>query len=225
MGWIERVALLVLFCGIGLAQDSNCLFIGSTKVDPDRFGFSMTLINRCGKAVTAYGISATVGFNDGSTAEHESMRQDYLPSLAFDKGYIRPAEARDTPFWGVPRSQGDIDNAIQLVEVRPRIRFVAFLDRTAVGDERGIEQLFASRRHELRDLRHWKTQLTAAKTAGKGAPEILRMQGAGRPGRVLEELGRKAESKAITNEAAMERFENYLDAQITAASIHSVRER
>ncbi len=195
-----------LHIGVAAAQDTSCLSVDSTKVDPDRFGFSMRLTNRCGKAVTAYDVAATAGFNDGSTAEYESMRQDYLPSLALDKDCIQPDAVRATPFWGIPRSQADIDNAIQLVEVRPRIRFIVFLDRTAVGEEQGIEQLFASRQRELKELRH-------AKAVGKT------------PQRVLDELRSKAEWKAITNEAAGERFESYLNALITAASTHSVRAR
>lgn len=186
-----------LHIGVAAAQDTSCLSVNSTKVDPDRFGFSMTLANRCGKAVTAYGVAATAGFNDGSTAEYESMRQDYLPSLALDKDCIQTNAVRATPFWNIPRSQADIDNAIQLVEVRPRIRFIVFLDRTAVGEEQGIEQLFASRQRELRELRH-------AKAVG---------------------FRSKTELKAMTKEAAAERLESYLNALITAASTHSVRAR
>ncbi len=236
-------ACFMLFCGAGVAQDTSCLAIDSVKVDSDRFGFKMNLTNRCGKEVTAYGVAAMMRFSDGRTAQSDGMRQEYLPSLVFptpdlERGPIGLGYTRETPFWGLPRSQTDIDKAVQIAEVQPRIRFIIFLDCSAAGDETGIDQLFASRRFELQELRYWKDALLTAKSAKQSPVEILQIGSkadltsrthfdvvGGALQRILGTLRTEAESKAITPQTAVERFENYLDARIAATATHSVRVR
>lgn len=171
-------SLFAVLIGVGLsaagaAIDPGCLEFKASPISAGRM-LRGTVVNRCGKAVTAYTLTVTVSYSDGKVSVRSGMGSDFLIGMGTPSsltppgiGAIQVGEERASSSIGI----GSETNASATVTaVVARVNSVIFDDATAVGDDDPIENVFNRRRGDLIEIRFWQQSWTAGKSKVSNGP-------------------------------------------------------
>ncbi len=152
-----------LMCSMAAAPNPQCLVIRPSTTSSIA-QIQGTIVNQCGKPITAYMVAAEVFYINGRSEAIVGAGSDFV--RAFDAppgsglGAVRPGEERVMHGWEIALSE---EKQNSIAKITFAVCAVIFSDSTALGDSTLIERTFANRRDDLRELRFWQNALAKYK--------------------------------------------------------------